>query len=283
VEAVEVGFGVVVFLSVLAPIVFLNWQTDYLKDDPFYVRRKIQHSTSCFLIILFRHILSFQSACFLLFCGCVFIFSIHSLRLLFPAFNRYLIQTYGPILRKHEHHSLPGAFYVLLGTLIVLLFYPYPLNILAIIGLAVGDPCGGYLGSKYGRCGRRFRNGKSVVGLVANVVSTTLTCFVYFALVRNRVVMPPPSPSSVISSSLADPIMSVSVFVLWEWSLLTGLTAGLVEVVPFCGADDNLLVPVVTGLMLSMMQFVGGLTAVSLLPALSPLVSFLSNNQNDFV
>lgn len=87
------------------------------QSDVLQTRRKLQHATSGVSIaFIYSFFMTRELATYTLLGSSVFVFSMHRLRLWSPALNKALIKQFLPILRPHEHHSLPGAFYVLVGT-----------------------------------------------------------------------------------------------------------------------------------------------------------------------
>lgn len=120
--------------------------------------------------------------------------------------------------RKEEEGPNASFFYAISLFVTVLLFEPR-IAMGAIISLAVGDPVAGIVGTILGRV--RIK-GKAIEGAVANLVAS-------FFLINLLV----PSP----------------------WIALAGATAGaIVELVHIPKVDDNLSVPIVSGLTMTIVQ-----------------------------
>lgn len=83
---------------------------------------------------------------------------------------------FGPLLRPHEREQLPGAFYFLLGTLLVLFLVPLEIARYAVLCLAYADPAAAWIGRTV-PC-RKLHNGASVGGCLACFVTACLVgCF----------------------------------------------------------------------------------------------------------
>lgn len=73
---------------------------------------------------------------------------------------------FGPLLRPHEReHALPGAFYFLLGTLLVLFLVPLDTARYAVLCLSYADPAAAWIG-RTAPC-RKLHDGASVGGCLA--------------------------------------------------------------------------------------------------------------------
>ncbi len=147
---------------------------------------------------------------------------LEALRLRNPAINEKMIRFWGGILRAEEMHRLSTIPQYVSASMIAVGLFPKPVAILSILYLACGDPMASFFGILYGHKGRRFANGKSLVGTLAGVTVCTLVTVIYLK-----------------SISFSDE----SVLFL---SILGGLAGGMAEMLPF-DIDDNFIIPVVSG------------------------------------
>lgn len=125
------------------------------------------------------------------------------------------IQLFGPLLRprERENHVLPGAFYFLLGTFLVLCLVPLPMARYAVLCLSYADPVAAWIGRAVPLY--KIHDGASLGGCVA--------CFVTACLV------------GVLTLSLS------------VGSIFIGATACTVaEALPL--GNDNLLIPLMTAM-----------------------------------
>ena len=123
---------------------------------------------------------------------------------------------FGPLLRPHEREHLPGAFYFLLGTLLVLLLVPLETARYAVLCLSYADPAAAWIGRSVPV--RKLHSGASVGGCLA--------CFVTACLVGYMTL-----------SSDDDPYFK-------EKILVGASVCTFAEALPF--GNDNLLIPLLT-------------------------------------
>ncbi|GAX17591.1 hypothetical protein FisN_18Lh246 [Fistulifera solaris] len=86
------------------------------------------------------------------------------------AFMKYMypvdyLRLFGPLLRPHEREQLPGAFYFLLGTLLVLFLVPLETARYAVLCLSYADPAAAWIGRTIPL--RKFHDSASVGGCLA--------------------------------------------------------------------------------------------------------------------
>jgi len=128
----------------------------------------------------------------------------------------------GTLIRKHEEDGdFTGASYILLSTCFTVALYSKPVAIAALAFIIVGDAFAALIGRKFGRhkLGRRFGS-KTWEGSLACLVGTVLVALV--------------APGLAL-----------------EVALLGALVAAVVEAMPF-GMDDNITVPIISGLFMTL-------------------------------
>jgi dolichol kinase len=135
--------------------------------------------------------------------------------------QRTLDKAVGHLFRPHEHASITGATWLILGMLAATAILPKPLAIATMWAAAVGDPAAGLVGRTVGRI-RVHKQGKSLEGSLACLATTALGAMLLAGL----------RPS---------------------WALFAGITAALAEW-PRAPFDDNLRIIVGVGTTLSVLR-----------------------------
>jgi len=195
--------------------------------------RKLQHLSSILAIVGMFYLFSTRlQRAMALGGGLLVVVFVHRLRLYFPKFNEYLIARFSSILRRQEHNSLPGAFFVLLGSFLTVLLYPLPVATLGTLYLGFGDPMASLVGVSYGK-EYRFASGKSLPGFAAMAV----TC-------------------AVVTGLFLAWFATLPLQVTLLWCLVGGVSAAAVEssALPI---DDNFSIPVLSGAVLFAFQSFG--------------------------
>lgn len=191
-----------------------------------HCRRRIQHALTGLIFYILSFILPI-SICRLLLslANCLF-YILHISRAKSKLIQKYYIENFGPLLREHERnvHSIPGAFWFLLGVSILTWSFSMDIVRTSLLCLSFGDPVASTIGMFIGGPKIQFKHGaKSLVGCGA--------CFV----------------TCVIISMLC----MGSKYGKSTW-ILTGSIATLMESLSgIIGVDDNILIPLGTGVGLS--------------------------------
>jgi dolichol kinase len=154
-NALAIAFlmSLVILLQVL-----VSRQPQLLLTDRYHVRRRLQHALSGLLcVFLFSQLAPLQPPLGNTIAtagatgGWLFLLIGHRLRLAWPAVNARLMALFGPLLREHERDHLPGAFWLLFSYSVVMYCRrSYPIAVLAMLYLAVGDPVAGLVGTRWG-------------------------------------------------------------------------------------------------------------------------------------
>mmetsp|Transcript_23627 Transcript_23627/g.35142 ORF Transcript_23627/g.35142 Transcript_23627/m.35142 type:complete len:274 (-) Transcript_23627:93-914(-) len=190
-------------------------------------RRRIQHALTGSVFYALSFILPYSIACLLLSTATALFYVLHLFRSRSNKVQRYYIQHFGPLLREHELnvHTIPGAFWFLLGTTILVFSFSMDVVRTSLLCLSFGDPVASTAGMSFGGPKVHFRHGnKSLVGCCS--------CFVACVLI------------SILCMGLR--------YGCGIW-VLTGCVATVMEVSSgFLGVDDNILIPLGTGVSLSM-------------------------------
>jgi diacylglycerol kinase (CTP) len=155
---------------------------------------------------------------------------IETTRLKSPELNKKVMKFWGPIMRQSEATSLSGVPFYLASSALAVAIFPQPIAVLAILFLAVGDPMASLFGILFGSKSIRFRNGKSLIGTLAGVVTCALIAHFYLSHLRSAGV-------------------ELSVNQVWLLTWIGGLAGGAAEMVPL-ETDDNFSIPVISGMVL---------------------------------
>jgi dolichol kinase len=145
-------------------------------------------------------------------------------RLRSAEWNNRLLVFFRPIMRQNEVDRLAGTTYLLTGLLIIALILPKDIVVLTMMFLALADPIASYFGIRYGK--DKIFGHKSLQGSLAAFFVCSLLTF-HFLTTRWL---------------LMDHLIVVS--------LLGGLIGALAELIPVFNLDDNLTLPVLSGVAL---------------------------------
>ncbi len=191
---------------------------------PTNYRRSLLHATSGF--VAFTIITLLPSTAWLVSIGSVFIvyaWSMEWLRRRSPAFNERLMTFYGPVAHPHEWHRVnSGTWYCTALFILAMTGSPLVCSI-GVLVLGVGDPAAALVGRRWGRI--KLVNGRSLEGtltfvLTGILVSAPLCAFVY------------PEVGFRLILALTG----------------VGAVAGALAELLSSRIDDNLTIPVATGL-----------------------------------
>ncbi|MFA6239035.1 MAG: phosphatidate cytidylyltransferase [Bacteriovorax sp.] len=162
----------------------------------------------------------------LIFAGCSFLLEFSRLRN--EKLNQFLMIFMKPIMRESEKNSISGMPFYALGVSLSLFFFPERIAILSILFLIFADPIASFCGILYGR--DKILPNKSLQGTIAAFSVCYIVTLVY-GLIH------------------ASPSMNLLVF-----SILAGIIGAVSEL---CSqfVDDNLCIPVISGLGLYLINF----------------------------
>ena len=189
--------------------------------------RQIQHVSTGLLFYILSFILPIRLAFWLLSTTTAVFYILHKARSKSNLIQQLYIQHFGRLLRDHERNikCIPGAFWFLLGTTITLYSYKIDIARTCLLCLSFGDPIASFSGIKIKGPKLQLKYGtKSLVGCFC--------CFLTCAMV------------STVSMDIKHDQN------IW---FITGFVATMMEVSSgITGIDDNILIPIGTGLILSL-------------------------------
>jgi diacylglycerol kinase (CTP) len=185
------------------------------------------------------------------------------LRFTYPALNRFYVRALGALMRETEYDGWNGVIWYLLGVSIVLGFFPKDVGVVGVLLLSWCDTAASTVGRAYGRYTPRIRKGKSLAGSLAAFAVGVITAWAFWGWLAPRT---GPFPTDIdwpfmyrgvlrLPATLRDTLglteaqSSVSGGVaLVLMSVFTGFIASASEVVDLFGWDDNLTIPVLSGI-----------------------------------
>jgi diacylglycerol kinase (CTP) len=185
------------------------------------------------------------------------------LRFTFPSFNRIYVRVLGALMRETEFDAWNGVIWYMLGVWIILTFFPKDVGIVGVLLLSWCDTAASTVGRAYGRYTQRIRKGKSLAGSLAAFLVGVVTAVAFWgwlaplagqdALEKDGPFMFTGTlrlPGTIRNGlSLTDAQGSITGgAALTVWSLWTGFVASASEVVDLFGWDDNLTIPVLSGI-----------------------------------
>jgi diacylglycerol kinase (CTP) len=190
------------------------------------------------------------------------------LRMHYPPLNRLYIRALGAFMRESEaHDKYNGVISYLAGAWVVLRFCPKDVAVVSILLLSWCDTAASTFGRLWGRYTPRVRKGKSLAGTLAAFITGVGAACVFWVLVAPRV----PAEWNMGSNAFAfqaslslPPVMAKG---LLGWSedqacvggsvataivaVVSGCVAAVSEAIDVFGLDDNLTIPLLSGLGLS--------------------------------
>lgn len=208
---------------------------EFKKRSDLHLARKFWHVITVFMMFLVYHYLPTFWSGVVLILACLIFVPFDFIRKKIPALNQMAMQVFGPIVRQNEVNGIAGTTYLLIGVLVVYLFFPRTIVLMTLLYLAFADPIASYVGIKYGK-DKLFRN-KSLQGSAAAFfVCAGLTYFVlhYKGIMLDRI------------------------FLI---SILGGVIGSAAEAIPVGKLDDNFSIPVFSAIGLWLLFFIfGGLS-----------------------
>ena len=152
-----------------------------------------------------------------------------------------------------------GVIWYLLGTWVVLRFLPKDVGVMGVLLLSWCDTAASTFGRLYGRYTPRIRKGKSFAGSAAAAVVGFFTAVLWYGLVvpnywgydddfmyQGSLRLPQVVTNAIGWKGEGEPTITGWI-ALGTMSVVTGLIASASEFVDVWGIDDNLTIPIVSG------------------------------------
>jgi diacylglycerol kinase (CTP) len=223
------------------------------------VPRKVLHASVGFLA-LHLYARGFQASSIhpYLLVALVPIVSVDVLRRRVPSVNSMYIRVVGALMRESEvHDRYNGVIWYLLGTWAVLRFLPKDVAVMSVLLLSWCDTAASVIGRAFGRYTPRIRRGKSLAGSAAAAIVGFATSVIFWGWVAPKYWGY--EEGFMFKGSLGLPAMIADEVGLGDrslggWlalgalSIWSGFVASASEVVDLFGIDDNLTIPVLSGI-----------------------------------
>ncbi len=201
------------------------------KSDVHYAR-KIWHMSGVFMIFLaYLYLPAHVSLTALIIAWLLFV-PADFVRLKVPAFNDFVTHAFKPIMRQSEVHRLAGTTFLITGVLLVDIFFPREIVALTLLFLAFADPIASYFGILYGK--DKIFGHKSIQGFMAAFFVCALVTLCYL----------------LWNNYLRDHLIVVT--------LIAGLIGAFAELVPIGKLDDNLTLPLMSAIGLTILFYFFG-------------------------
>lgn len=196
-----------------------------------HLTRKIWHiSTGLIGLVAYKKSgISIDSVAYILLAFAVLAFGFELLRLRNEKINQLAMLIMKPVMRESERSSVSGLPFYALGVSLSLFFFPERIAILAVLFLIFADPIASFFGILYGR--DKILPNKSLQGTIA----AFSVC--YIATIAYGLVYVGPSTQLLVFAIMAGVIGAIS---------------------EMCSqfVDDNLCIPVISGLGLYLVNFI---------------------------
>lgn len=166
-------------------------------------------------------------------------------------------------MRESEYEGWNGVIWYLLGAWIVLSFFPKDVGVMGILLLSWCDTAASTIGRAYGRYTPRIRRGKSLAGSLGAFAVGVITAALFWGYLAPRTgpfvddgnwpfmftgtLTVPESIRKIAGLTEAQGTIT-GALALANMSFFTGFIASASEVVDIFGWDDNLTIPVLSGM-----------------------------------
>ncbi|KAF7546698.1 hypothetical protein G7Z17_g8253 [Cylindrodendrum hubeiense] len=236
-----------------------QWRTFVHKHE---VPRKALHvSIGFFVVWLYVTGTQTSSVTPWLMSGLIPITTVDWLRHRYASFNRFYVKVLGALMRESEYSGWNGVIWYLLGAWIVLFFFPKDVGIISVLLLSWCDTAASTFGRLWGRYTPRLRRGKSLAGSTAAFLVGVATSYFFYGWLVPTIGPFPGDENFMFKGALSLPKAITEAVGLSEgqatitgslalgvMSVLSGFIASASEVVDIFGWDDNLTIPVLSGI-----------------------------------
>lgn len=147
-----------------------------------------------------------------------------------PQLNHIIIMLMGPLMRRSERDGYSGFPFYALGCALALYFYDKNIAVLAILFLIFSDPISSFFGILYGK--DKILPNKSLQGAVAGFFTCYLLTLFYL----------------INTTTIGTHILM--------FSIVAGIIGAASELVSAFNIDDNLTIPVLSGLGMTLLNHV---------------------------
>lgn len=236
-----------------------HWRTFIHKHE---VPRKLLHVSIGFLVIwLYASGTQTSSVCPWLMGALIPIATIDYIRHVNDSFNRLYVKVLGAFMRESEFVGWNGVIFYLLGAWTALYFFPKDVGVMGVLLLSWCDTAASTFGRLYGRYTPRISRGKSLAGSAAACLMGVATACGFWGWLAPAIGPMPGDENFLFKGTLSLPHALAGAVGLTDaqatisgglalgvMSLWAGFAAAASEVVDIFGWDDNLTIPVLSGL-----------------------------------
>lgn len=207
-----------------------SFETVLHKRSDLHILRKLWHiSTGSLGLFLFINSEMSQTVWASIIMGIALAgFAADFIRNRIPAFNSLVIKLMGPLMRRSEREGVSGLPFYALGVSLSLFFYPRDIAIVSSMFLVFSDPLSSFFGVLYGK--DKILPNKSLQGAVAGFFTCYLITLFY----------------AMNSSTLGTHLL--------VFSIIAGVIGAASELISAFNIDDNLTIPVLSGLGLTLLN-----------------------------
>jgi len=184
-------------------------------------RKAIHYTASVVPVIYYFFFPGKKYALLILGAGVIFMLIAELLRTKTPENYKLFLKVFGWMIRSYERRQITGATYLLLSYFFAILFFEKNIAVIVLLFLSIGDPSACLVGLSMGRV--KILGDKTLEGTIAFIASSIIvTCWI------------PGVP--------------------WWIKISGAVVAGMVELFPWT-IDDNFMIPLVSGLVMSLLFF----------------------------
>lgn len=156
-------------------------------------------------------------------------FALDIVRARYAPLNNFVIRLMGPLMRRSEREGVSGLPFYALGVSLSLFFYQRDIAIVSVMFLVFSDPLSSFFGVLYGK--DKIMPNKSLQGAVAGFFTCYLITLFY---VMN-------------TATLGTHIL--------VFAIVAGVIGAASELVSAFNIDDNLTIPVLSGLGMTLLNY----------------------------
>lgn len=172
--------------------------------------------------------------------SCIFLLDL--IRFNWPYFNSLYCSVVGILMREKEINSINGVIWFQLGSIITFIFQKQDVSVMSALLLSWSDTAASTIGRKFGYLSPKLAKGKSLIGSIAAFITGIIACYIFYGIIT-------PKFPEVSKDFEYDP--NSNMINLHTLALLSGFIASVSEGIDIAGLDDNLTIPVLSGIFLS--------------------------------
>jgi len=196
--------------------------------------------------------------------GLIPVFSADVIRFQWPAFNRVYIRLLGPFMREAEAHDrFNGVISYLAGLWATMYFCHKDVAVMSVLLLSWSDTAASTIGRAYGKYTPRIRKGKSLAGSLAAFAVGVLSAVLFWGYItattpttlhegyayHGQLTLPTNIRSALgLGKAQATASGPLALMII---ATISGFVASISEAIDIFGLDDNLTIPILSGLGLS--------------------------------